>query len=98
VNLAVSRVEENTDETDINGSTRIGAKRVKFRESRLAQVSYCRFATLTPNPRNPLVFVFIRVLQASIFGDAQYFERHCERSEAIQPSVRRPWIASLRSQ
>jgi hypothetical protein len=34
----------------------------------------------------------------SDYGDAQNYERHCERSEAIQPSVRRPWIASLRSQ
>ena len=29
-------------------------------------------------------------------GDAGSYERHCERSEAIQPSVRRHWIASLR--
>jgi hypothetical protein len=32
------------------------------------------------------------------WGGAQNYQRHCERSEAIQSSVRRLWIASLRSQ
>jgi hypothetical protein len=60
--------------------------------------SVCHDRQVRAGPWGAAILRLLSRRDAVVIEDLFFLFRHCERSEAIQNLLQRPWIASLRSQ